>query len=169
MEHGMVAAANERMTLVSRTNRHGLNSVCFKHALRGFSLIEVMCAILILGIALVGLTEGITTALSSTKESELQTAAALLAAGQIETLRADGFISEGESEGEGDGDLGLYKWRQTVSRSEIDGLFEVNVAVEHSKTGAVIYELKTLLFDPPLTETDREQQRKDKKKERRGG
>ena len=54
----------------------------------GFSLVEVMVAILILGIALVGLTQGITTALSSSKESELQTVAALFAAGQIETLRA---------------------------------------------------------------------------------
>ena len=31
----------------------------------GFSLMEVMCAILILGVAIVGLTTGITTALSS--------------------------------------------------------------------------------------------------------
>ena len=45
----------------------------------GFSLVEVMCAILILGIALAGLTEGVTTALTSSKESELQTTAALLA------------------------------------------------------------------------------------------
>jgi len=57
---------------------------------RGFSLIEVMCAVAILGVALVGLTQGITTALGSNKESELQTTAALLAAGRIETLRAEG-------------------------------------------------------------------------------
>src|SRR6202012_2526970 len=50
----------------------------------GFSLIEVMVAILILGIALTGLVHGITTALSSSKESELQTVAALYAQGKIE-------------------------------------------------------------------------------------
>jgi len=49
----------------------------------GFSLVEVMVAVMILGVALVGLTQGITTALSSTKESELQTAAALIAAGRL--------------------------------------------------------------------------------------
>jgi len=47
----------------------------------GFSLVEVMCAILILGVALAGLTEAISTALSSNKESELQSTAAMIAAG----------------------------------------------------------------------------------------
>jgi prepilin-type N-terminal cleavage/methylation domain-containing protein len=37
----------------------------------GFSLIEVMCAILIMGVALVALTHGMTTALGSTKDSEV--------------------------------------------------------------------------------------------------
>ena len=58
----------------------------------GFSLIEVMVAILIMGIALVGLTHGITTALDSSKESEQQTVAALFASGKIETLRAEGGL-----------------------------------------------------------------------------
>ena len=67
----------------------------------GFSLIEVMCAILILGIGLVGLTQGLTTALSSTKESEWQTSAALVAAGRMETLRAEGYLKDGVEAGEG--------------------------------------------------------------------
>ena len=66
----------------------------------GFSLVEVMCAILILGIALAGLTQGVTTALTSSKESELQTTAALVAAGLVETLRAEGNLSDGTTEGE---------------------------------------------------------------------
>ena len=49
----------------------------------GFTLVEVMVAIVILAIALTGLTQGITTALASSKESELQTTAALFAAGQF--------------------------------------------------------------------------------------
>lgn len=114
-----------------------------------------MCAVLILGIAMVGLTLGITTALSSNKESELQTTAALLAAGQIELLQADGILTDGVEEGECGGGLSLYRWKQSISSTSINGLHEVEVTVENSKTGKTIYELRTLLFDPPseLTST----------------
>src|SRR5215212_3500381 len=117
----------------------------------GFSLLEVMCAILILGVGLAGLTQGITAALKSSKESELQTTAALLAAGQIETLRADGFVIDGETDGDGDGDLSLYHWKQSVTRTRVEGLHEVEVVVENANTGKMIYELRTLLFDPPVS------------------
>lgn len=119
----------------------------------GFSLIEVLCAILILGIALVGLTHGLTTALSSNKESELQTTAALLAAGRIETLRADGILVDGTEEGDEE-NLSLYHWQQTISSTQIEGLHDVKVTVNNAKSGQQIYELETLLFEAPLSATD---------------
>jgi len=115
----------------------------------GFSLIEVLCAILILGVGIAGLTHGLNTALSSSKESELQTTAALLAAGRIETLRADGFVVDGVEEGDAGDNLPLYHWQQTITRSDIEGLHQVTVLIEEPKTGKAIYELRTLLFDPP--------------------
>jgi prepilin-type N-terminal cleavage/methylation domain-containing protein len=121
-----------------------------------FSLLEVMCAILILGVGLVGITQGITTALSASKESEVQTAAALLAAGRIETLRAEGYLTDGSEEGAGSGALSLYKWKQTVSASTIDGLHEVEVTVLNAKTGQLIYELRTLLFEAPYTSDEQD-------------
>jgi type IV pilus modification protein PilV len=138
----------------------------------GFSLIEVMCAILILGIGLVGLTQGLTTALSSSKESELQTSAALIAAGRMETLRADGYLKDGVEDGEGGEGLSLYRWTQTITSTTIDGLHEVEVAVENAKSGKTIYELRTLLFDPPLDSSQDESSKRrnsaaSKKKEKR--
>ncbi len=115
----------------------------------GFSLVEVMCAILILGIALAGLTQGVTTALTSSKESELQTTATLVAAGLVETLRAEGNLSDGATEGECGEGLSLYRWKQSITRAGIDGLHEVDVVVQNAKTGQSIYELRTLLFQPP--------------------
>lgn len=120
-----------------------------RHANAGFSLVEVVCAILILGVALVALTQGITAALASSKESELQSTAALIAAGQIETLRAEGGLEDGETDGEGEGGLALYRWKQTITGTPIDGLHEVAVAVADAKSGQAIYELRTLLFELP--------------------
>ena len=119
----------------------------------GFSLIEVMCAILILGIGLLGLTRGITGALGSSKEAEMLTIASQIAAGQMETLRAEGFVLEGDTEGDGGEGLTAYEWQQSITKSTVDGLFDVSVAVRHAQTGRQIYELRTLIFDPPITTT----------------
>ncbi len=138
------------------------------HRTAGFSLTEVLCAILILGIGIVGLTQGITTALSSSKESELQTTAALLAAGRIETLRAEGYLVDGESEGECGADLALYHWKQSITSTTIDGLHEVEVVVQNSQSGQAIYELRTLLFDPPVYSTlDESSNRRDSAESKR--
>jgi len=128
----------------------------------GFSLVEVMIAIVILGIALVGLTQGITTALSSSKESELQTVAALFAAGQIELLRAEKDLTDGTTDGDCGATLPLYRWKQTVSPTDVAGLHDVDVVVENSQTSAEIYELKTLLFEPPTDSSDKSKDTKSK-------
>jgi len=115
----------------------------------GFSIVELLCAVLVLGIGVAGLTQGLTTALGSTKEAEIHSTAAWLAAGQMETLRAEGLLLEGETEGEGSGDLSNYSWRQTVEETATEGLYEVTIVV--TRSNQEIYELKTLLFDPPIT------------------
>jgi hypothetical protein len=112
-----------------------------------------MCAILILGVSLVALTQGIAAALRSAKDSEVQAAAALFAAGRIETMRADGIVVNGELDGEGDGALSQCRWVESVTSTDLDGLHRVRVAIEHSLTGKTIYELETLLFDPPVLDT----------------
>src|SRR6476469_3460835 len=107
----------------------------------GFSLMKVMVAVLILGVSLVGLVHGINTALVSGKEAEQQSQAALLAAAQIELLRADGYYIEGETTGEFDGDLSVYSYRQNVTAVQPEGLYEVTVAIEKTDSGEQIYEL----------------------------
>ena len=108
-----------------------------------------MIALLILGVALTGLAQGILTALRSSKDSELQTTAAFLAAGQIELLRADEFLVDGVVEGQGTGGLSKYQWKQTVTATAIQGLHEVVVEIRHDPETVSVFELHTLLFDPP--------------------
>jgi prepilin-type N-terminal cleavage/methylation domain-containing protein len=116
----------------------------------GFSLIEVLCAIIILGVGIVGLSEGITVSLRSSKEAERVSAAAILAAGRIETLRAEGYLTSGETEGDFGTEFPLYGYRQTIATTSIDGLFEVTVAV-NVRGGEEVFELKSLLFEMPLS------------------
>jgi type IV pilus modification protein PilV len=133
----------------------------------GFSLIEVMISMLILGVGLVGLVHGMSSALSAGKEVETQSQAALLAAGQMETLRADGFVTEGETEGEFTGELSIYSWKQSVVPTTPEGLFEVTVTIQ--KGDAAIYELKTMLFDPPIIREEDAQEKKERERKKRGG
>ncbi|HEX3989113.1 MAG TPA: prepilin-type N-terminal cleavage/methylation domain-containing protein [Verrucomicrobiae bacterium] len=134
----------------------------------GFSLVEVMVAILILGVALAGMTRGITTALASNKDSELVTVAALAAAAQIETIRADATWTDGETDGECGDDLPGYKWTQTIKASDVDGLHEVSVSVQKGNSSAPIYELKTLLFDPDsIATTEDATTKKDREREKK--
>jgi type IV pilus modification protein PilV len=132
----------------------------------GFSLVEVLCAILILGVGLVGLTSAIATALRSTRESELHTAAALFAAGLIETLRAEEYLVEDTAEGECGSGLEGCRWEQTVSAASMEGLFEVSVTI-HGESGARLYELKTLLFEPPLSLSDDSATERERRREAR--
>jgi prepilin-type N-terminal cleavage/methylation domain-containing protein len=136
----------------------------------GFSLIEVMVAILILGIALTGLVHGITTALASSKESELQTVAALFAQGKIEELRATHELDNGDESGDCGTALPLYRWTETIAGTDIAGLHEVSVMVMQAQTGREIYELKTLLFEPDDDNTSNANSHKDSKskKSRKG-
>lgn len=133
----------------------------------GFSLVEVMVAILILGVALAGLTRGITTALASNKDSELVTVAALAAAAQIETIRTDTTWTDGETDGDCGDDLPGYKWTQTIKASDVDGLHEVTVDVKKGTSSAPIYELKTLLFDPDSVASEDSSTKKDREREKK--
>jgi prepilin-type N-terminal cleavage/methylation domain-containing protein len=136
---------------------------------QGFSLVEVMCAIVILGVALAGLTQGVTTALTSTKESENQTNAALIAAGVIEALRAEDELIDGTTDGVCEEGLSKYRWKQTVSKTELDGLHQVEVVVENSKSGQTIYELQTMLFEVPQESTTSDStKRKDAARKKEG-
>ena len=133
----------------------------------GFSMVEVLVAILILGVALVGLTHGITTALGTSKESELQATAAMFAAGLIEEQRADGDITDGEFQGTFGDELPLYHWTQTITAAGIDGLHQVDVSIHNAHTGQEIYDLRTLLFERPEETSDSKKSSEDRSKRRR--
>ncbi len=133
---------------------------------QGFSLVEVIVAVAILSIALVGLAHGISVALASSKEAELQTTASMFAAGLIEELRAQGGITDGQSQGDCGEQLSLYRWTASISAAGIDGLHEVDVSIENTHSGKEIYTLRTLLFEAPPDSDSKKSDAKSKKKSR---
>jgi prepilin-type N-terminal cleavage/methylation domain-containing protein len=137
---------NWRWSFPLRFGQHSIR----QHGHQGaFSLLEVLCAMLILSISVVGITPGITTALKSHKDSELLTNAGLFAAGLIETLRAEGGLMNGTEEGECGAALPMCNWKQSVAGTDTDGLHEVTVIVHFADSERPIYELRTLLFEVP--------------------
>jgi len=137
------------------------------HPNGGFSLIEIMCAILVMGTALVALTRGLTTAMGSTKDSEVQTVVVSLAAGQLETLRAGGVLTDDTTDGDFGDSFPQYKWEQTISPGGLDGLHDVELSVISTRTGAPLYKLSTLLFDqdyPSSSAADEKARQRDQDK-----
>ncbi|MBL9129153.1 MAG: type II secretion system protein [Verrucomicrobiales bacterium] len=115
----------------------------------GFSLVEVMCAILILGVGVAGLMEGVAASLRSSRDSRLLATAMSEAEGVIELLRAEGYIADGSTDGECSEALRSHRWRRTVSATDLEGLHDVEVRVEDGRTGKVVCELRTLVFEAP--------------------
>ena len=117
----------------------------------GFSMLEVFLATLLLGVAIVALTEGISVALRSSKSAERHTVAVLLAESQLELIRTDSFLSAGSDEAECELFPG-YRYEQEIEeRDDYDGLYSVRVSVFHGDSDVPLFGLETLLFDGPST------------------
>jgi general secretion pathway protein I len=142
-------------------------AMSFRRTRAGFSLIEVMVAVAVLAIALVGLARGLTTALGSSREGAQHTDAVLLATSQIEALRAEYTFSNGTT----DGTAGPYRWTQTISPAGVDGLHQVQVEVQTTDGAQQIYSLVTYLYQEPDSLTSRPEpgSAADKKRRRKGG
>ena len=135
----------------------------------GFSLVEVICALLVLGIGVVGITEGLALGVRTSKEAESQTAASLLAASRIEFLRADKILIAGVENGAFEPPFSRFVWRQTVTETQIRGLYDVRVEVFRPPGTQQLGELQTLLFERPtdaLYPPSATEQRRERENER---
>jgi prepilin-type N-terminal cleavage/methylation domain-containing protein len=132
---------------------------------RAFSLVEVMVSVLILTVAIVGLTGGITTALRSSRDGEQTTQGVMIAVGRIEQVRADGDLVDGQTEGT----AGDYRWKQMISPASVAGLHEVAVEVTRAPSDAPVYVLRTMLFEPPPENGEKPKKPDDRRSRRKSG
>jgi type II secretory pathway pseudopilin PulG len=115
----------------------------------GFSLVEALVSLLILGMGIVGISQGLTLSYGSSRAAESRTAAALLASGRLELIRAEGMILAGEDEGDFGAGYDGWTWKESIVETPIEGLHEVTVSVHRAPGGEKVYELRTLLYDMP--------------------
>ena len=115
----------------------------------GFSLVEALVSLLILGMGIVGISQGLTLSYGSSRAAESRTAAALLASARLELIRAEGMILAGEDEGDFGAGYDGWTWKESIVETPIEGLHEVAVSVHRAPGGEKVYELRTLLYDMP--------------------
>ena len=118
--------------------------------MKGFTLIETIISILIIGIAFLGLVAVLTGVFTNATRDEVMTVAAGLAKGEMEKVAGEGF-SVTSGSGTYSGNFSNYSWQVTVSAVPVDiavdpGMTDykqVEVVVTNAMIGSV--SLKTIV------------------------
>ena len=102
-----------------------------KRTRRGFTLVEMIIATLILGLAVVGAMTAINFATRSSGYAEQIQTATLLAQQQLgDAEQHSDTLSGGDSEGDFDQSNSSYHWKQSVETTDYQNLFKVTVTVQ---------------------------------------
>ncbi len=114
----------------------------------GFSLIEVIIAVVLLGISIAGLTEAMAASYKSYGFDEDATHALYLARSVIEERRVVLGLVEGTTEIE-NGDYPRLLAKETIGTTPYEGLYTVKVEVFSAASQKRLIALETLLFELP--------------------
>ena len=115
---------------------------------KGFSLLEVLLALTIFGIAFVGIIEGITVHLRAESLAEDTTRAAILAQNVLEDIRCEeNFIPRTESGEYSHENLG-FKWEYELDETETDNLYKVTIIISfHDGRRLRKYQLESFIAE----------------------
>ena len=92
-------------------------------------MLEVLLAVTIFSVAVVGIIEGITLQLRSERNAEEMTRAAILAQNVLEEIRQAGEYSEDSQKGHFEGEDAGVEWQYDMTETDIAGLYRVSVNV----------------------------------------
>jgi general secretion pathway protein I len=114
----------------------------------GFTLIEVLAAVVIFGIALVGYLQAVGESTRIQADLMSEQRALMLAQNAMEELRLGGQFEEGVEEGEFEEEDAGYFWRTDVQENaEIEGLIDVVVTVSWNDGVERKYSLTTQIAE----------------------
>lgn len=126
-----------------------------RHRPRGFSLIETIAAVAIYSIAIVGLIQGVSSALAHWRLAEDKTRALMLAENVMEEIIYNNDIETTEDGAQFDPPHQRFAWSSVVEETEIDDLVRIDVSVSwSSKSHQRQVALTTLLVDRGFEEQE---------------
>ena len=125
----------------------------------GFTLLEVMIAVSIIGIALVAVLASQSQSLSLATEAKFNTTAALLAQGKMAEIETESMETLSSDSGDFAEDFPNYRWEYTVSSLSVAGvdqaldfLKQIDLTVYWGDTDHYQYRVRLYRF-VPNTET----------------
>ena len=104
-------------------------------AAKGFSLAEMMAAVTIFGLGVLGTLEVFTVSLQSTSSSLNYTQAVMLAQSLMEETIAEGDLSEGETTGDFGEGYPQHSWALEIVETDTSGLYQVTASVMWTERG----------------------------------
>ena len=96
----------------------------------GFSLVEVLAALVIFGVAIVGFMRAMGESTRIQADLLNMQRALVLAQNVMEEMRYSGVFEIGEEEGEFEGEDAMYHWRTVVEENpDFEGLLDLSVVI----------------------------------------
>lgn len=117
--------------------------------IKGFTLIEVMVALVIVSLSLAGVAASMGQMIDTANTMRDRTFASWIAQNKIAELRLAGVIPEvGESSGEVDYANTTWAWTANVSETGVENLLKVEVAVSYAGFDDTIRQVTGFIGEP---------------------
>lgn len=117
----------------------------------GFTLVEVMVALAIASLALAAVAAAISQMVSAASSIRERTYASWIAQNRLAEMRLANVIPEvSTTSGEVEYAALEWEWRATVSETEVENLFRVDVEVSHAGTDDIVRTVTGFIGEPSV-------------------
>ena len=115
----------------------------------GFTLIEVMVALVIVSLALAGVAASMGQMIDTANTMRDRTFASWIAQNKVTEMRIAGVLPEvGESSGDVDYANTSWDWTADVSETGVENLMKVDVAVSYAGSDATVFKVTGFIGEP---------------------